>query len=98
MVVLTPLAAFEATALLPAAAIQVQRSRAAAARILALLDAPTDPDPTDRGTAGPPLVAAGLACGWPGAPTVVEGLDLDLRAGRSVASSGRAAPARRPPC
>ncbi|WP_421740990.1 thiol reductant ABC exporter subunit CydC [Cellulomonas sp.] len=88
VVVLTPLAAFEATSLLPAAAIQVQRSRAAAARILALLDAPTDPAPTDRGTAGPPLVAVGVAAGWPGAPTVLEGLDLDLRAGRSVAIVG----------
>ncbi|UZN01849.1 thiol reductant ABC exporter subunit CydC [Cellulomonas sp. S1-8] len=38
VVVLTPLAAFEATSLLPAAAVQVQRSRAAAARVLALLD------------------------------------------------------------
>ena len=47
VVVLTPLAAFEATSLLPAAAIQVQRSRAAAARVLALLDAPADPPPTD---------------------------------------------------
>ncbi|WP_258723771.1 thiol reductant ABC exporter subunit CydC [Cellulomonas sp. NS3] len=38
VLVLTPLAAFEATAVLPAAAIQVQRSRAAAGRVLALLD------------------------------------------------------------
>ena len=38
VIVLTPLAAFEATSLLPAAAVQVQRSRAAAARVLALVD------------------------------------------------------------
>lgn len=38
VVVLTPLAAFEATAMLPSAAVQVHRSRAAAARILTLLD------------------------------------------------------------
>ena len=88
VVVLTPLAAFEATSLLPAAAIQVQRSRAAAARILALLDAPTDPAPTDPGPAGPPLVAVDVAAGWPGAPPVVDGLDLDLRPGRSVAIVG----------
>jgi ATP-binding cassette subfamily C protein CydC len=45
VIVLTPLAAFEATGMLPAAAVSVQRSRAAAARILALLDsaAPTSP-------------------------------------------------------
>ncbi|GEL95094.1 thiol reductant ABC exporter subunit CydC [Cellulomonas composti] len=42
VVVLTPLAAFEATALLPAAAIQLHRSRAAAARVLALVEQ-TDP-------------------------------------------------------
>ncbi|NUU16435.1 thiol reductant ABC exporter subunit CydC [Cellulomonas humilata] len=88
VVVLTPLAAFEATAMLPAAAIQVQRSRAAAARILALLDAPAAPTPTDCGPADPPLVAVDLAAGWPGAPAVVEGLDLDLHAGRSVAIVG----------
>lgn len=38
VVVLTPLAAFEATSVLPAAAIQVHRSRAAASRLVALLD------------------------------------------------------------
>ncbi|MCL2090077.1 MAG: ATP-binding cassette domain-containing protein [Micrococcales bacterium] len=47
VVVLTPLAAFEATQVLPAAAVQLQRSRAAAARILALLDSaqPTGAEP-----------------------------------------------------
>lgn len=88
VIVLTPLAAFEATALLPAAAIQVQRSRAAAVRILALLDAPTDPAPTDPAPGRPPLSATGLAAGWPGADTVVADLDLDLRPGRSVAIVG----------
>ncbi|WP_456787975.1 thiol reductant ABC exporter subunit CydC [Cellulomonas sp. P5_C5] len=88
VVVLTPLAAFEATALLPAAAIQVQRSRAAAARVLALLDAPTDPPATDDAPGRPPLVATDLACGWPGAPAVVTDLALDLRPGRSIALVG----------
>ncbi|GEK21565.1 thiol reductant ABC exporter subunit CydC [Cellulomonas xylanilytica] len=89
VVVLTPLAAFEATSLLPAAAIQVQRSRAAAVRVLALLDAPTDSPATDDAAAGrPPLVASDLACGWPGAPAVVTRLSLDLRPGRSVALVG----------
>lgn len=88
VVVLTPLAAFEATSLLPAAAIQVQRSRAAAVRVLALLDAPTDPPATDDAAGRPPLVATDLACGWPGTPPVVAGLTLDLRRGRSVAIVG----------
>ena len=38
VIVLTPLAAFEATGMLPAAAVAVQRSRSAAARVLTLLD------------------------------------------------------------
>lgn len=88
VVVLTPLAAFEATALLPAAAIQVQRSRAAAVRVLALLDAPTDPPATDDSPGRPPLVAADLACGWPGSPPTLTDLTLDVRPGRSVAIVG----------
>jgi len=48
VIVLTPLAAFEATSVLPAAAIQVHRSRAAAARLMAVLD--------DADAAGAPAV------------------------------------------
>ncbi len=121
VVVLTPLAAFEATSLLPAAAVQVLRSRLAAARVMALLDSVDDgttvravrpafprdteeavrpagdtlahvPDVTaDDGaaSAGPHgLVARDLACGWPGRPAVVSGLDLTVRPGRSVAVVG----------
>ncbi|GIG20101.1 thiol reductant ABC exporter subunit CydC [Cellulomonas chitinilytica] len=90
VIVLTPLAAFEATGMLPAAALQVQRSRAAAARILALLDASGDPAPElpRRPAPGAGLVARDLACGWPGRPPVVTGLDLDLRPGRAVALVG----------
>lgn len=126
VIVLTPLAAFEATGMLPAAAVSVQRSRAAAARILALLDAagetdaardvpedlPTEPAPAPSSTTGsapetgpapsspaPPaasstaaaggtLRARGLACGWPGLPPVLRGVDLDLVPGRSVAIVG----------
>ncbi|WP_273654223.1 thiol reductant ABC exporter subunit CydC [Cellulomonas fimi] len=116
VVVLTPLAAFEATSLLPAAAIQVQRSRAAAARILALLDdasadpvrasdaAPRDdvaPRPhapartasadgtPDRAAARRAVLRAdAVSCAWPHGAAVVRGLDLELRAGRSVAVVG----------
>ncbi len=60
VVVLTPLAAFEATSVLPQAAVQVHRSRAAAARILALVDAADAADPADpAGIAAPPAVAPG---------------------------------------
>lgn len=48
VIVLTPLAAFEATSVLPMAAIQVHRSRTAAARLMALLDA-ADDGPADDG-------------------------------------------------
>lgn len=97
VVVLTPLTVFEVTSLLPAAAVQLVRSRHAARRVLELLDAtspamssaPTGQEPVP----GPPtpaarLVARGLACGWPGGPTVVEGVDLDVGPGRSVAVVG----------
>ncbi|MBT0994680.1 thiol reductant ABC exporter subunit CydC [Cellulomonas sp. DKR-3] len=116
VVVLTPLAAFEATSVLPQAAVQVHRSRAAAARILALLDdaGPGDAGLDDASSDGPArdpaarelpatdlpaavltapggtaaLVAEDLAVGWPGAPPLVRGLDLELRAGRTVAVVG----------
>ncbi|MBO9556398.1 ATP-binding cassette domain-containing protein, partial [Cellulomonas sp.] len=90
VIVLTPLAAFEATGMLPAAALQVQRSRAAAARILALLDTAGEPTPDvpRRPAPGVGLVARDLACGWPGRGPVVTGLDLDLPPGRCVALVG----------
>jgi len=70
VIVLTPLAAFEATGMLPAAAVSVQRSRAAAARILALLDAAGagEPDaapgvPADLSTGPSPTPAPSSATG-----------------------------------
>jgi ATP-binding cassette subfamily C protein CydC len=93
VIVLTPLAAFEATSVLPAAAIQIQRSRAAAARIMALLDEARTTTPPDGAAPGadvpaPVLVARGLACAWPGHAPVATGLDLDLAPGRSIAVVG----------
>jgi len=95
VVVLTPLAAFEGVGALPAAAVQLRRSRAAAARIMALLDAAApDPDapapvavtPADDGSV---LVARDLTCGWASRPVpAVTGLDLDVGAGRSLAVVG----------
>ncbi len=65
VVVLTPLAAFEATGMLPAAAVAVQRSRAAAARILALLDSADAPAPVasvaPEGAAPAPVAATSEA-------------------------------------
>lgn len=65
VVVLTPLAAFEATSLLPAAAIQVQRSRAAAARILALLDDATAEPSAPTAPAAPTVEASAARTATP---------------------------------
>lgn len=94
VVVLTPLAAFEATSVLPAAAVQLARSRAAAARLMELLDdAGPAADGGSRPSAEPPVAAArlearDLACGWPDAAPAVRGVDLDVAPGRSVAVVG----------
>ncbi|WP_426592678.1 thiol reductant ABC exporter subunit CydC [Cellulomonas sp. McL0617] len=91
VIVLTPLAAFEATTLLPAAMIQVHRSRAAAARVLALLDdgaAGPVAVQDDARRPVPSLEAVALSCAWPDGPTVVDDLDLALRPGRSIAIVG----------
>ena len=96
VVVLTPLAVFEITQVLPAAAIQVRRSREAATRIMALLDAAAAPSTAAEpatphrhrpgGTVA--LVASDLVCGWPSQPPTLSGLDLTLTPGRSVALVG----------
>jgi ATP-binding cassette subfamily C protein CydC len=94
VVVLTPLAAFEATSLLPAAAVQVLRSRLAAQRVMELLDSseadapPVAPVAAPSSTGRPGLTARGLSCGWPGRPPVVSDLDLDVQPGHSLAVVG----------
>ncbi|GMA30858.1 thiol reductant ABC exporter subunit CydC [Litorihabitans aurantiacus] len=129
VVVLLPLAAFEATAALPAAVTQLHRSAAAARRITALLadaGAPVGPaaavareatpgvdersssnpathrdeaavvGPDDHaGAVGPAhpvdtpgLHARDLVCAWPGRSPVLNGLDLDVAPGTSLAIVG----------
>lgn len=103
VVVLTPLAAFEAVGMVPMAAVSLLRSREAARRVLELLDAPASvtaaddsvrddaPDaagPESSGAGEGRLVARGLSCGWPGRAPVVAGLDLEVGPGRSVAVVG----------
>ncbi|MET4226157.1 thiol reductant ABC exporter subunit CydC [Oerskovia enterophila] len=60
VIVLTPLAVFEAAGVLPAAAVQMHRSRQAARRIMELLDAAagTEMRAEDDGTTGPTAVSA----------------------------------------
>ncbi len=66
VVVLTPLAAFEATSVLPAAATQLLRSRAAATRIMTLLDAATPTATPTTPSSAPKLRSS--APDMPGAP------------------------------
>lgn len=93
VVVLTPLAAFEAVAGLPVAAQALQGVRRSAARVFEVLDAPdpvSDPIPTDPlPVAGAGLTVRGLVVRWPGSTvTALDGLDLDLGPGRRVAVAG----------
>ena len=72
VLMLLPLSAFEATGALPAAAVQLTRSRIAAARLLDLVPAPAAPSSaTVRVTSpaiAPPLRAVALPAGYPGSP------------------------------
>ena len=92
VLVLTPLALAELVQALPAAAQQLQRVRASAARVLAVLDAPVPvPEPAHP---VPLPVGAHLRLGavdvtWPGgAEPVLHGVDLDLSPGRRIAITG----------
>lgn len=100
VIVLTPLAAFEGVGLLPAAAVQMRRSRHAAARLVALIDDPADPDgaaasqhaaatapaPAAIASEGSALNSTGLVAGWHGRGVVAA--DLRLRAGHAIGLVG----------
>ena len=90
VVVLTPLAVFEATSTLPAAAVQLRRSREAARRLVALLPDAPSPDarlaPVGQGS-GTLLELDGVDAGWADR-TVVAGVGLALRPGAVVALAG----------
>jgi ATP-binding cassette, subfamily C, bacterial CydC len=93
VVTLTALAAFEAVTALPAAAIGLGQARASAARVTSVLDAP---DPVGDPAAPLPLPDGpvrvrmrGVRVRYePGGPLALDGLDLDLDAGRRVALLG----------
>ncbi len=89
VVVLTPLAAFEATAALGAAAVQLVRSAGAAQRVMALLDTVGTMRTATVPAGSPPVLEArNIAVGWPDGPIVATGIDLTVRTGRSVAVIG----------
>ncbi|SDT91657.1 thiol reductant ABC exporter subunit CydC [Schaalia radingae] len=90
VIVLTPLAAFEGTAELPSAAVQLLRSADAATRIVDLLgegDAPQT-HPIAHTGATPRVVAENLAIGWPDGPTIARGISLDITVGSHIAIVG----------
>ncbi len=93
VITLTALAAFEAVTALPAAAIQLGQARASAERITGVLDAPdpvTEPD-DPRPLPGVPLSVQlrGAQVRYePDGPLAIDGVDLDLTAGRRVALVG----------
>lgn len=97
VVVLMPLAAFEAFALLPAALLALTRVRSSGERVLAVLDrdppVPEPAEPVALPVAGSWTVSLrGVGARWPGAdkdaPAAIEGVDLDLPPGRRVAIVG----------
>lgn len=92
VLVLTPLALAELVAALPAAAQHLQRVRASAARVLAVLDAPAPVAEPPHPAPLPPgahLRLHGVDVTWPGgARPVLRGVDLDLSPGRRIAITG----------
>ncbi|MEV6211427.1 thiol reductant ABC exporter subunit CydD [Kitasatospora sp. NPDC051914] len=93
VVVLTPLAAFEAVAGMPTAVRFRERSRTARARLDEVLAAPepvTEPaDPRPLPADPLPVTVRGLTARWPGQRTdALHGIDLDLTPGRRIAVVG----------
>lgn len=94
VLVLTPLAAFEATAQLGPAAVQLVRSGAAARRITDLLAAAKAPESeAQQQIAAAPLTAPSLqlqdaSLAWPNRQLVASGIDLTLAPGRAIAVVG----------
>ncbi|MFE5208826.1 thiol reductant ABC exporter subunit CydD [Streptomyces sp. NPDC056600] len=93
VVVLTPLAAFEAVLGLPLAAQYRQRVRRGAERVFDVLDAPDPVREPERPLPAPvspfPLVMRGLSARHPGQRgTALSGVDLVLEPGRRVAVVG----------
>ncbi|MFG2387414.1 thiol reductant ABC exporter subunit CydD [Streptomyces lavendulae] len=93
VVVLTPLAAFEAVSGLPLAVQYRQRVRRSAERVYEVIDAPvpvTEPaEPAEPAGSPFPLLLTGLAARHPGQERdALRGLDLTLEAGRRIAVVG----------
>ena len=93
LVILVPLAAYEAVQVLPAAIVTLLRVRESARRITAVLDAPNPvPDPVNPVSIDAPgaadLQVTALSAGWKIDDWVVGPVSLDVRPGRPVALVG----------
>jgi ATP-binding cassette subfamily C protein CydCD len=93
VVILAPLAAFEAVTGMPLAAQHRHRARRAAQRVYEVLDAPEsvqEPEHPAVAPAGPyPLRIRGLSARHPGQQVLaLDGVDLDLTPGRRIAVVG----------
>ncbi|RVW00718.1 thiol reductant ABC exporter subunit CydC [Rhodococcus xishaensis] len=90
ILVLVPLAAFEATGALPAAAVALTRARIASGRILALVDRAGEPRPEGTEVPSGPghLRARELRCGWPGSERATAPVSLDIAPGSRIAVVG----------
>lgn len=92
VLVLTPLALHEVLSTLTQAVQSATRSAASLRRVRQVLDAPPigagDRDLPSGSLRPGPLELRELAIGWPGAPTLIAGLDLTVRPGEAVAVVG----------
>ena len=92
VIVLTPLAVFEAVEALPGAAVQTLHSAAAARRLDQVLSPATPPHApgTEQADTDAPATirARDLAIGYPGGEPILTGIDLDLAPGESLAIIG----------
>lgn len=84
--VLTPLAAFEGTAMLGPAALALVRAGQSAERIAPLIA--TRSEATHEAELEPVIEATDLVVGWPGGPDIAGPLDLTVRPGDKLAIVG----------
>ncbi|MDO5723634.1 MAG: thiol reductant ABC exporter subunit CydC [Flaviflexus sp.] len=84
--VLTPLAAFEGTAMLGPAALALIRAGQSATRIAPLITAA--PEVTSSAELDPVIEARNLVVGWPGGPDIAGPIDLTIRPGDKLAIVG----------
>ncbi len=90
VVVLLPLAAYEAVAVLAPSALAAIRVRSAAARLVEILDAPpavAEPA-SPRLPVGSGIRVAGMSASYPTGPVAVAGVGFDLPAGRRIGLVG----------